>query len=189
MKSSIGSRIAAGAGVIAVLVILAVARPPLASKTYTMVETPPASAVDPAAANGNSAMAPPTTITGPTTASAAAVVRVRVLPGRAEWRADSTPLPSGVLASGRFMYTVGDNAVWQLVAHTTGITGHRVTPECTSLYPGAVVTTGQTVVAQDGTPIVMCLGVNGHSGGIFAARLLVEGGVPAGGEVQIDFTP
>jgi hypothetical protein len=121
-------------------------------------------------------------------------VHVQVLPGKAQWLADATLSPSTDgdtrILSGKVLYAVGDNQVWQLVARVSGADGQEATPECSSAYlqiPGdtSTVVTGTTVTVGD-LPIVICAGTPGHSGGIFNAGLELEGHVSGSITVSVE---
>jgi hypothetical protein len=129
--------------------------------------------------------------TGATGAAVAIPIHVQVLPGKAQWLADTNPTKvrtSGTrILSGKVLYAIGDNHAWKLVATITGADGYLARPDCTSAYasiPGDVgtVTTGDAVVL-DGTPIVICQGTQGRSGGIYTAAVDIDGNIS--GDVNI----
>ncbi len=152
--------------------------------------TAPAIPVDPP----EPASAPSRTAAGDNTAVLPMAVHVQVLPGKAQWLADATLAPATDgdtrILSGKVLYAVGDNQVWQLVARVTGADGHQATPECSSAYlqiPGdtSTVVTGGTVTVGD-LPMVVCAGSPGHSGGIFNADLELEGHVSGSITVSVE---
>jgi hypothetical protein len=131
---------------------------------------------------------------GPTAAAVAQSVHVQILPGKAQWKADSEPAivsngDTRILA-GKVLYAIGDNHTWKLIAHITGAEGHLVIPTCTSAYlalPGdtSTVITGDPVTVTD-TPVTVCQGTPGHSGGLFFAALDIDGRVSGDISVTVE---
>ncbi len=120
---------------------------------------------------------------GKTSTASVIAVHVKVLPGTAQWLAEAATAPSyngttKVLA-GQVLYAIGDQHAWQLVARITGANGYRATPQCSGAYEPAPdtannVTAGETTIVGD-APIVICRGVQGHSGGVFSMSLALDG--------------
>ncbi len=128
---------------------------------------------------------------GAQSASIGMPVRVRVLPGKAQWLVDSSPGAAARgntrILAGTVLYAVGDNRSWKLVAHVSGIDGAIVLPACVSTdtpLDGDLqrAISGDTVTAN-GQAIVICEGVQGQSGGVFSVSLDVEGS--ATGDIDI----
>ena len=125
------------------------------------------------------------------TALLAAPVHVQVLAGKAQWLADdalgvATDGDTHILA-GKVLYAIGDNHAWQLVAYVTGAEGSTAKPECVFIDQPLVgdtprVIAGETVIISK-QPILICEGVEGHSGGIFKATLDIVG--TASGEITV----
>ncbi|MEI7617195.1 MAG: hypothetical protein WCK14_01120 [Actinomycetota bacterium] len=120
---------------------------------------------------------------GAQSASIAMPVHVRVLPGKAQWLVDTSPGEAARgntrILAGTVLYAVGDNRPWKLVAHVSGIDGAVVIPSCVSTdttLEGDLqrAISGDTVTAN-GQQIVVCEGVRGQSGGVFAVSLDVQG--------------
>lgn len=139
----------------------------------------------------------PAFTTGADSASMEVVVRVRVLPGRAQWQADATLTDTSSkdvrILAGKVLYAIGDNHAWQLVARVTGADGHAVTPQCTSAYQPtwgntSTVVTGDRVTIGD-APIVVCEGTPGNSGGIFTAALDLDAPVSDDIVVTVELIP
>lgn len=109
-------------------------------------------------------------------------MHVRVLPGTAQFMTDPTPgvTSEGMtrIFSGKVLYAVGDNQMWQLVAFVSGADGYRTTSTCGSLNQflagdGPRVTPGPSVIVG-AEPVVICQGIVGHSGGAFSASLDID---------------
>ena len=134
---------------------------------------------------------------GKTSTVVALSMHVRVLPGKAQWLAD-TELDSTTNAhsttrilAGTVLYAIGDNQAWKLIAHVTGADGRVVQPRCGPLDPtlattGNNVSTGAQITVGD-APVVVCQGRQGHSGGIFAIALDLNGYVSGAITVTVEF--
>ena len=131
------------------------------------------------------------------TALLAAPVHVQVLAGKAQWLADdalgvATDGDTRILA-GKVLYAIGDNHAWQLVAYVTGAEGSTAKPECVFIDQPLAgdtprVTAGEPVIISK-QPILICKGVEGHSGGIFRATLDIEGAASGEITVKVDLIP
>ena len=131
------------------------------------------------------------------TALLAAPVHVKVLAGKAQWLADdalgvATDGDTRILA-GKVLYAIGDNHAWQLVAYVTGAEGSTAKPECVFIDQPLAgdtprVTAGEPVIISK-QPILICEGVEGHSGGIFRATLDIEGTASGEITVKVDLIP
>jgi hypothetical protein len=130
--------------------------------------------------------------TGGAAASADVSMHVHVLPGKAQWAADTTPsggtsgVPAGTsrILSGRVLYTVGDNHVWQLVVHISGADGQLVQPQCSSINGATPDVGAPTMIGE--APIIVCQGSPGHSGGIFSVALDLTGTVSSDITVTVE---
>ncbi len=150
--------------------------------------------------------APTTTVGTPTTIDIAdglptvllaAPVHVQVLAGKAQWLADdalgiATDGDTRILA-GKVLYAIGDNHAWQLVVYVTGAEGATAKPQCVFIDEPAVgdtprVIAGEPVIVSK-QPILICEGVEGHSGGIFVATLDIEGTATGEITVKVDLIP
>ena len=131
------------------------------------------------------------------TALLAAPVHVKVLAGKAQWLADdalgvATDGDTRILA-GKVLYAIGDNHAWQLVAYVTGAEGSIAKPECVFIDQPLAgdtprVIAGEPVIISK-QPILICEGVEGHSGGIFRATLDIEGTASGEITVKVDLIP
>lgn len=131
------------------------------------------------------------------TALLAAPVHVKVLAGKAQWLADdalgvATDGDTRILA-GKVLYAIGDNHAWQLVAYVTGAEGATAMPECVFIDQPLAgdtprVIAGEPVIISK-QPILICEGVEGHSGGIFRATLDIEGTATGEITVKVDLIP
>jgi hypothetical protein len=131
------------------------------------------------------------------TALLAAPVHVKVLAGKAQWLADdalgvATDGDTRILA-GKVLYAIGDNHAWQLVAYVTGAEGSTAKPECVFIDQPLAgdtprVIAGEPVIISK-QPILICEGVEGHSGGIFRATLDIEGTASGEITVKVDLIP
>ena len=131
------------------------------------------------------------------TALLAAPVHVKVLAGKAQWLADdalgvATDGDTRILA-GKVLYAIGDNHAWQLVAYVTGAEGATAMPECVFIDQPLAgdtprVIAGEPVIISK-QPILICEGVEGHSGGIFRATLDIEGTASGEITVKVDLIP
>ena len=131
------------------------------------------------------------------TALLAAPVHVKVLAGKAQWLADdalgvATDGDTRILA-GKVLYAIGDNHAWQLVAYVTGAEGSIAKPECVFIDQPLAGDTQRVIagvpVIISKQPILICEGVEGHSGGIFRATLDIEGTASGEITVKVDLIP
>ncbi len=127
----------------------------------------------------------PTLASGKHSATAPLSVHVRVLPGKAQWLADPSPqLDVGFgdnarILSGKVLYAVGDNHAWALIAHVTGADGRGAQTRCNAADSSPVGTESNVSAGVHTTissaPIVVCTGLQGHSGGVFVIALDLDG--------------
>jgi hypothetical protein len=134
---------------------------------------------------------------GKTSAESVIAIHVKVLPGTAQWLAQADTASRGTdttqVLAGKVLYAVGDQHAWQLVAHVTGANGYRATPQCSGAYDPAPETANNVIAGETtivgNSPIVICRGVQGHSGGVFAVSLTLDGRATGDITVTVELLP
>jgi hypothetical protein len=134
---------------------------------------------------------------GKTSATSVMAVHVRVVPGTAQWLAEVDTASRGTdttqILVGKVLYAIGDQHAWQLVAHVTGANGYRATPQCSGAYEPAPDTANNVIAGEPtivgSAPVVICRGVQGHSGGVFSLSLTLDGRATGAITVTVELIP